>query len=135
MKFIQTIDAKLIYALIAGIVWLVIYLWRRFSIASWEAVTKRSPFLQQLPALILSGLLSAMPAIGKDLWTALQQIALGMLFGGGGAAAVHNLLKASPIPYTGAVPPLFPVNFPKNTSLPSTEEITADERPSGRLPK
>lgn len=124
MNFIRALDPKLFYALVAGVTWLVLYLWRRISIASWDAVTKKSPALQQLPALVLSALMSAMPAIGKDAVDVIQQVLLGLLFGGGGAALLHNLPAASALPYTGgrkAAPPLFP---PRDE-----DEITSDERP------
>ena len=129
LAFLTRLDPKLFYALVAGTTWLALYLWRRISIASWDAVTKKSPWLQQLPALILSALLSAMPAIGRGVFNVVQQVLLGMLFGGGGAALLHNLPAASPLPYTGArpaPPPLFPA-FDRDDDV-----ITADERPPRR---
>jgi len=139
MNFIRSLDPKLFYALVAGLTWLVLYVWRRISIASWDAVTKKSPALQQLPALVLSALMSAAPAIGKGVGDVVQQVLLGVLFGGGGAALLHNLPAASPLPYTGnrkpepgAAPPLLDTSALKKAPSPTSEEITADDRPTKR---
>jgi hypothetical protein len=103
-SFLRLVDPKLFYLLVSGAVWGLIYLWRKFSISTWDAVTRQKPWVQTLPALVLSGLLSAAPAIGKDVWTVLQDVILGLVFGGGGSIFLHHVAKAAPIPYNGGKP-------------------------------
>jgi hypothetical protein len=105
---LKTLDPRLFYLLVAGLCFMLIWAWRRFHFSSWEAVTRHNPVLERLPALILSGLLSAAPAIGKDTWSVITEIVMGIVLGGGGATVGHHLLKAAPnkiIPYQGGAKP------------------------------
>lgn len=99
---------KLFYLAAAGAVFGVIYAWRKFARASWDFVTMKNPVIQQLPALVLSGLISAAPAIGQDFWTVLLDIIEGVILSGVGPIVAHHVLKATPaIPY-GNPPPAPP---------------------------
>lgn len=91
---------KLFYVAAAGAVFGIIYLWRRYARASWDFVTMRNPVIQQLPALVLSGLISAAPALGQDFWTVLLDILEGVILSGVTPIVAHHVLKATPaIPY------------------------------------
>jgi len=105
---VHKVDPRVFYLLVSGAVFGVIWLWRRISIASWDAVTRGRPMIQQLPALVLSALMSAAPAVGKDFWSVVSDTILGVVFSGGGAILAHHLLKAAPVPYQGGKPPAAP---------------------------
>lgn len=92
IAFLQSLDPRLFYLLVSAVTFGVIYAWRRFSFASWEAITKHNPRIQALPALLLSAFLSAMPAVGKPLLTALLDVVIG-LFSGGLAIGAHHAMK------------------------------------------
>jgi hypothetical protein len=108
LAFLQAQDPKMFYTAVAMLTGGLIYLWRRFSFSTWEAVTRKQPLLQDLPALVLAGLMSAAPAIGKGFIPVLGNILFGILFGGGTAIFGHHALKDSPLPYNGAKPPAAP---------------------------
>jgi len=134
--FLQSLDPKLVYLMISGIAGGIIYLWRKFSIESWDAVTRHNEILQTLPALILSGLMSAAPAVGKGLWTVIGNIIVGAIVGGSTAIVGHQVLKASPLPYNGGQP-LPPPLFPGPGELgatPTSELVTPPSRPLPRRP-
>lgn len=96
---------SLFYVGISALVGGLIYGWRKVSIRSWDWVTRNSPTVQQLPALVLSALLSAAPAVGKPLGALVVQTILGALAGALPAIAGHTILKAIPwIPYQGGDP-------------------------------
>jgi hypothetical protein len=119
---LNSLDPKLYYLLVAGVTWLLIYLWRRISLASWNAVTQQKPFLQQLPALFLSALLAAAPKIGPGFLGHLSEILVAIVLSGGGAIGIHTALAASPLPYTGGLPPPpDPAKFPVPTT-PATDQ-------------
>lgn len=105
---LKTFDPRLFYMAVAGFCFGLIYLWRKALPASWEAVTRHNAVLQRIPALVLSGLLSAAPALGKDMWSTVTEIVMGVVISGGGATVGHHLLKAAPdkiIPYRGGIKP------------------------------
>lgn len=105
LAFLAGLDTRIFYLLLAGTVWLLIYVWRRVSMASWDAVTRHSPTLEQLPSLVLSALLAAAPSFGKPMLQVVQQAILGVVFGMLPAAGAHYIMKALPIPYNGGQPP------------------------------
>jgi len=136
VKFLQSLDPKLVYAMISAIAGLIIYAWRKISIASWDAVTRKNELLQALPAMILAGLMSAAPAIGKDTWNVVGNIVFGAVFSGGASIVGHQLLRASPLPYNGGQP--LPALSPLGDPAPATpgdplaaksEAPTLNERP------
>jgi hypothetical protein len=91
---------KIFYMAAAGVVFVIVWAWRRFARASWDFVTRENPRIQMLPALVLSGLISAAPAIGQDFWNALVEILEGVLFSGVAPIIAHHVMKAVPqIPY------------------------------------
>jgi hypothetical protein len=123
-EFLANLDPMLFYTAVSAATGLLIYLWRKISYASWDAVTRRNPLLQNLPALVLAGLMSAAPALGKPFWPALGTIVFGILFGGGTAIFSHHALKDSPLPYTGGAPALFPRVSPDAPSEANTPAET-----------
>jgi hypothetical protein len=123
--FLASLDPEVFYTAVAMLTGGLIYLWRKLSYASWDAVTRKNPLLQDLPAVILSGLMSVAPALDKAFWPALGHILFGAVFGGGTAIVAHHALKDSPLPYTGGTPPEPPM-FPKPDSVTAT---TVPDRP------
>jgi hypothetical protein len=106
---LDAVDPKLFYLIVSGIVGGVIWAWRRLSISSWDWVTRRSPSIQQLPALVLAGLLSYAPAAGLPLIKVLEQVILGALAGALPAIAGHEMMKKIPqLPYNGGKAPAAP---------------------------
>jgi hypothetical protein len=95
------------YGAVAGLTWLIIWAWRRYFPNAWVFVTKKSPNLQQLPAFILAGLMSAAPAIGvKSIWQVVQQVIIGSVASGLGSMGIHTAMKeATFLPYQGGKPP------------------------------
>lgn len=108
LAFLQSQDPKLFYAMVAALTGAIIYAWRRLSFSTWDAVTKKKPLLQDLPALVLAGLMSAAPSIGKGVIPIVGNVLFGVLFGGGTAIFAHHALKDSPLPYDGGKPPVSP---------------------------
>lgn len=107
MEFVEHLDPKIAYLVVAGLTWLLVWLWRRFLPGAWDAVTRRGAALQQLPALVLSALLSTAPALGKPLWEAVQQVVISTVLGWLTATGFHVALKDNPVvPYDGARKPL-----------------------------
>jgi len=103
MTFIEKLDPRIAYLLTAGLTWLLVWAWRRFLPKLWDAVTQKGAALQQLPALVLSALLSTAPAMGKPLWEAVQQILISTTLGWLGATGFHVMAKDNPmVPYDGA---------------------------------
>jgi hypothetical protein len=103
MTFLEHLDPKVVYLVVAGLTWLLVWAWRKFLPGLWDAVTKKGAALQQLPALILSALLSAAPALGKPLWEAVQQVVIGTVLGWIGSTGFHVIVKDNPaVPYDGA---------------------------------
>ena len=137
IHFLQSLDPKLVYAMISAIAGLLIYAWRKISIASWDLVTRKNEILQTLPAMILSGLMSAAPAIGTPTWNLVGNIVFGAFFSGGASIVGHQILKASPLPYNGGqplAPPLFPPEEPRapvvDPPKAGTDAVTTlNERP------
>lgn len=88
------------YIAIAAVAWLVVYLWRRFHPASFEKMPK---WVQGVPAVIVSAILSGVSDPGDAIWHALVEAVFG---GGAGAFSVagHHFAKALPkkvLAYTG----------------------------------
>lgn len=112
------IDPKLFYLAVAGLTWLLIYAWRKFSISTWNAVTRQKPILENLPALVLSGLMSAAPAIDKGFLAVVVNLIYGAIASGSVSIVTHHMLKDSPLPYEGAggTPPA-PVSTSGPTNL------------------
>lgn len=133
LSLFQAHDPKLFYAIVAGLTWLLIYLWRKFSLGTWDALTKGRPFVEHMPALILSGLISLAPALDKGFWPALENLIYGIVFGGGAAVFGHRFLKDSPLPYTGGTPPPKPPMFTGSGKV-ATEASEANTPKSGRMP-
>lgn len=104
LQFIQSLDPKTVYTAISTLTFGIIYLWRKFSYSTWTAVTRRQPLLEDLPAIVLSGLMSVAPALNRSFWPALWHILFGALFGGGTTIWAHHALKDSAIPYNGGQP-------------------------------
>lgn len=103
MSFIEHIDPRIAYLLVAGLTWLLIWAWRRWLPGLWDTVTKKGAALQQLPVLILSALLSTAPALGKPLVEAVQQIVISTALGWLSSMGFHVMLKDNPaLPYDGA---------------------------------
>lgn len=103
MSHIMNIDPKAIYLLVAGLTWLIVWAWRRWLPGLWDTVTQKGAALQQLPALVLSALLSTAPALGKPLWEAVQQIVISTAMGWFSSMGLHVALKDNPaVPYDGA---------------------------------
>jgi len=101
----DSIDPKLFYLLVSGFVGGIVYLWRRISIASWDWVTRKSPAVQTLPALVLAALISAAPAAGLPMIKVIEQVILGAFAGALPAIAGHDVMKAIPwLPYNGGKP-------------------------------
>ena len=104
--WLDSVDPKLFYLAVSGLVGGLVYLWRRFSISSWDWVTRKSPAVQTLPALVLAGLISAAPTAGLPMIKVIEQIILGAFAGALPAIAGHTVLKAIPwLPYNGGVKP------------------------------
>lgn len=116
--FLASLDPRMFYAATAGLVWLVIYAWRKVSIASWDVVTRKSPLLQNLPAVVLAGLISAAPAINKSFVNTLFDVIYGALAGGALSVFSHHVMKDSPLPYQGGGPAPKPAVLPEQTTLP-----------------
>jgi hypothetical protein len=104
LAFMAGLDPKVLYTATAGVVWLTIYAWRKVSMASWDAVTRQNPLLQNLPAMVLSGLISAAPHFDKGFVTALVDIVYGAATAGSLSIVSHHMLKDSPLPYQGGGP-------------------------------
>ena len=102
MQFLQKLDPKIVYLAVAGLTWLIVWAWRRYLPKVWDAVTKKGPVLQQLPAIVLSALMSAAPAIGKPLAQAVQDVLISTVLGWLTASGFHFALKEAPVPYDGA---------------------------------
>ena len=104
---VQATNPMLFYGAVSGATWLLIWAWRRYLPNAWVFVTKKSPNLQQLPAFILAGLMSAAPAIGvKSIWEVVQQVLIGMFASGLGSMGIHTALKETTlVPYQGGKPP------------------------------
>lgn|SRR5262245_40718602 len=103
--YLAKLDPRLFYAAVAGLTWLLIWLWRKYLPRAWEAATRRSPTLQQLPALVLAALMSAAPAIGRPALDVVQQVVFGLIIGALPAIGLHTAMKETPlIPYTGGKP-------------------------------
>lgn len=106
-EVVQSTDPLIFYGAVAGMTWLLIWAWRRFLPNAWVFVTKKSPNLQQLPAFVLAGLMSAAPAIGvKSIWQVVQQVLIGAMASGLGSMGIHTAMKeATFLPYQGGKPP------------------------------
>lgn len=106
-EVVQTTDPMVFYGAVAGLTWLLIWAWRRFLPNAWVFVTKKSPNLQQMPAFVLAGLMSAAPAIGvKSIWQVVQQVVIGSVASGLTSIGVHTFAKeATFLPYQGGKPP------------------------------
>lgn len=106
-EVVQSTNPVLFYGVVAGLTFLLVWAWRRFFPNAWVFVTKKSPNLQQLPALVFSALLSAAPAIGvKSIWEVVQQVLIGMFASGIGSMGIHTAMKeATFLPYQGGKPP------------------------------
>jgi hypothetical protein len=103
MHFIEQLDPKIAYLLVAGLTWLLVWAWRRWLPGLWDTVTRKGAALQQLPALVLSALLSTAPALGKPLWEAVQQIVISTAMGWFSSMGLHVAMKDIPaLPYDGA---------------------------------
>lgn len=104
---IASIDPTLFYGMVAGLTWLIIWAWRRFLPNTWVWATKKSPNLQQLPAFVLAGLISAAPAIGiKSIWEVVQQVLIGAFASGLTSMGIHTAMKeATFVSYRGGKPP------------------------------
>jgi hypothetical protein len=103
MTMLATMNPRMFYLLVAGGVFLLIYMCRRFAPGLWDTVTLHRPKLQALPALLLSALFTAMPAFGKGMWDVITEVVIGVAVGGGTIAG-HHILKAMPdkiVPYHG----------------------------------
>jgi hypothetical protein len=124
LEFIQSLDPKIVYSAVSALAGLMVYAWRKISIESWDAVTRKNEILQTLPAVILSGLMSAAPAIGKPLINVVANIVFGAFFGGAGAIVSHQVLKASPLPYNGGIKPdpMFPA--PDSVATDTDDAVT-----------
>jgi len=96
------IDPKIWYLAAAGIVWLLTYLWRRFWPSMWAAANAKNPALSQLWLTMLGALISSAPAIGKPLGTMVEEMLVGAVLTTIGAQGIHAMLRAAPVPYTGA---------------------------------
>lgn len=107
--------------LVAGSVFLIIYLWRKFLPSVWNLVTQKNPTIQQIPALVISGLFSLKPALGLPTLQMIIHIITGAIIGALPAIGIHKLLSDLPIPYNGA----------QSSVNPPSEEKTPLERPSG----
>jgi hypothetical protein len=132
LEYIRSLDPKIVYSAISAQAGLMIYVWRKVSIKTWDAVTRKNEMLQTLPAIILSGLMSAAPAIGKPLLNVVANIVFGALFGGAGAVVSHQILKASPLPYSGGQGSkrLFPPADSGGTVTTTSEAVTPVSNPS-----
>lgn len=103
MSFVELLDPKIVYLLVAGLTWFIVWAWRRWLPGLWDAVTKKGAALQQLPALVLAALLSTAPALGKPLWEAVQQVLISTALGWLGSTGFHVVAKDIPaLPYDGA---------------------------------
>jgi hypothetical protein len=129
LEFIRSLDPKIVYTAVSALAGLMVYVWRKVSIESWDAVTRKNEILQTLPAVILSGLMSAAPAIGKPLINVVANIVFGAFFGGAGAIVGHQVMKASPLPYNGGVKPepMFPL--PNGGAVTETSEAVTPHNP------
>jgi prepilin signal peptidase PulO-like enzyme (type II secretory pathway) len=114
--FLASLDPRIFYAGTAGLAWLLIYAWRKISMASWDAVTRKNPLLQNLPAIVLSGLISAAPAINKSFVNTLFDVIYGAFAGGAMSIVGHHMLKDSPLPYQGGGPGPKPQDAPPPAS-------------------
>lgn len=114
------------YLVIPAIAWLVVYLWRRFSMSSFE---KLPDSVQALPAMLLSAILSAASS-GGDFKKALLDTVVGFV-SGLTAVGLHHALKAAPGPYQGGPPvknetPTIPAPAAEEPIIPSpTLELRA----------
>ena len=102
LAFLGAFDEKWTYLLVTAIIFGLTYLVRRFLPALWAAAVAKSPSLPQLPLGVLAALLSVNPAPGKPVWDVVQETVLGAILALLGANGLHAVLKALPIPYTGA---------------------------------
>lgn len=125
LEYIRSLDPKIVYSAVSALAGLIIYVWRKVSISTWDAITRKNEILQTLPAVILSGLMSAAPAIGKPMLNVVANIVFGAIFGGAGAIVGHQVLRASPLPYNGGVAKqtLFPLPS-GNATADASEAIT-----------
>jgi len=119
IAWFQQFNPKLFYLLTAGVVWVLIWAWRKVSIDSWNAVTRQNPLLQNLPSIVLSGLISAAPALNKGFVDALTDILYGAFAGGAMSVFSHHLLKESPLPYQGGGPAPKPTAPDPDPKLPA----------------
>ena len=97
-----SIDPKLWYIGVAGVLWLVTYVWRRFLPSVWAAAISKSPALPQLWMTVLGALMNAAPAIGKPLGAFVEQLLVGAVLAVIGAQGIHDTFRALPGPYNGA---------------------------------
>ena len=113
-NILDGINPTLFYLAVSGVTWLLVWAWRRWLPGLWVAATKKSPTLQQLPALVLAGLMSAAPALGRPLWDVVQQVVLGAIMGALTSAGIHWSAKEIPwVPYQGGKPPAVDPNQAK----------------------
>lgn len=106
-EVVESTNPMIFYGAVAGLTWLLIWVWRRYFPNAWVFVTKKSPNLQQLPAFIFAGLISAAPVVGvKSIWEVVQQVLIGSLASGLGSMGIHTAMKeATFLPYQGGKPP------------------------------
>ena len=88
-------DPRLFYVFMAGVVFVVIYLWRQLLPATFDNVPKRFQFV---PALMLGAVLSA-SADSESVKTAVVSALVGALSSGLAAVGGHHALKQAPGPY------------------------------------
>ncbi len=99
---LQSLDPRLWYLFTAGVVWLILWLWRRYLPSVWAALTARNPAFSQLPIILIGGLINAAPALGKPLWQFVQETVIGAVLSAVSAQGFHAALKALPGKYDGA---------------------------------
>jgi hypothetical protein len=105
ISFLNQLDpsGKLYYLLVGAVVWLVIYLFRRFLPTVWTTITRKIPVVEQLPALVIAALISLKPALGMPLVQAVIHEITGAVLGALSAVGLHYTLRNLPGPYQGVV--------------------------------
>lgn len=100
--FLESLDPKVWYLAVSGMIFLLTWLWRRFLPALWAAAVAKSPAIPQVWMMVLGALMSAAPAVGQGIGKIVQQTLLGAVFSALGANGYHAFLRDMPGPYDGA---------------------------------